>query len=355
MWLLDEQSAADYLRAVGRVEGQDHVEVTWLSGGVSNVVLHVQVGNPAADPRGCHPHGHQEFVLKQARNQLRVPEPWFCSVERIRTEVAVLKRYAELASSLPTPAQVPRVLFEDPAQYAFAMTAAPRGHRTWKQCLLAGEYDESIATACGGLLGVLHGATWHQLRDEQQFADRTFFDDLRLDPYYRHVARGFPELATPLQQLIDSVWSERHALVHADFSPKNLLVWPGGLMLIDCEVGHYGDPAFDLGFFLAHLVLKTFRVGGPRETAEGAACYQLTNRFWDAYRRSLSERVDEASIEALEGRGIANLAGCLLARLDGKSQVDYLTDKSPVRAAARRLLLAPPRCWQDVEDLLFNY
>lgn len=348
MWLLDEQNAADYLRAVGRVDAHEKVEVTWLSGGVSNVVLQVSVGDLADDQLS-----YREFVLKQARNQLRVPEPWFCSVERIRTEVAVLRRYSELATSLPVPAQVPCVLFEDVENYAFAMTAAPRGHRTWKQCLLAGEYDESIAVACGGLLGVLHGATWHQVHDEQQFADRTFFDDLRLDPYYRHVARGFPELAGSLNRLIDSVWSERHALVHADFSPKNLLVWPAGLMLIDCEVGHYGDPAFDLGFFLAHLVLKTFRVGGARETAEGAACYRLTTRFWDAYRRSLGECVDRTSIEALERRGIANLAGCLLARLDGKSQVDYLQDKSPVRAAARRLLLDTPHSWQDVEDLLF--
>lgn len=350
MWLLDEKNAADYLRTVGRVEPGQQVEVTWLSGGVSNVVLRVQVQGD----RSSHDDGLCDFVLKQARDQLRVPEPWFCSVERIRTEVAVLRRYAEMASLWPAIAQIPRILFEDAENYLFAMTAAPVGHQPWKQRLLDGNYQLEFAQACGGLLGVLHGATWHQAKDEQAFANRTFFDDLRLDPYYRHVARRFPELAAPLGELIDSVWSERHALVHADFSPKNLLVWSTGLMLIDCEVGHYGDPAFDLGFFLAHLVLKTFRVGGACQTAAGAACYQLTHHFWKAYRAALGTYVDPLALEAVERRGIANLAGCLLARLDGKSQVDYLTDKGPVRSAARRLLLAPPDRWADVEQVLFS-
>ena len=48
----------------------------------------------------------------------------------------------------------------------------------------------------------------------------------------------------------------RSVLVHGDFSPKNLLVSGDRLVIIDCEVAWYGDPAFDLAFLLNHLCLK---------------------------------------------------------------------------------------------------
>ncbi len=73
--------------------------------------------------------------------------------------------------------------------------------------------------------------------------------------------------------------------MHADFSPKNLLVYDGGrgLMMVDFETGHYGDPAFDLGFFLSHLVLKAF-YHAPRHEP----LLELTEQFWIAYRETLA-------------------------------------------------------------------
>lgn len=89
-----------------------------MSGGVSNVVLYIR--RPATLGG--------DFVFKQTREQLRVPQSWFCSIERICREVAVLRRCARIVeqvtagahsamNSAPNPAtvtvKVPRILFED--------------------------------------------------------------------------------------------------------------------------------------------------------------------------------------------------------------------------------------------------
>lgn len=341
--VLTEQNAIEYLRSAGRIPHNAPAEATFLSGGVSNVVLYIRrLDDPSLD-----------FVLKQASPQLRVPQPWFCSVERIWREVAVLRRCERIlgdAAQTSDSIHLPRLLFEDHENYVFAMTAAPLGHATWKQQLLTGRADPAIAAACGRLLGRLHAATWLDGETADALNDRQFFDDLRLDPYYRQVARVHPDLAAPLEGLVASVWEHRRSLVHGDFSPKNLLVWPAGLMLIDCEVGHYGDPAFDLGFFLTHLVLKSLTF--HRRWSEYIA---LPQTFWASYAATVAPRAGRDEWQALEARAQLNLAGCMLARIDGKSRVEYLTQPDPIREWARRLLLHPSATWEETNRRLESF
>ncbi|HEX5105806.1 MAG TPA: phosphotransferase [Pirellulaceae bacterium] len=353
-------TVADYLRTSGRATAAEPIEARELSGGVSNVVLLVELSS-----RG------ERFVVKQARGKLRVQEEWLCPIERIWREVETLQICGELLKALPQSAirnpqsammsppsivaafqsGVPSVLWEDRTNYCFAMTAAPAGHKTWKELLLAGELPLSlgIATGCGEMLAALHAGSWGNAEIAARLDDRQFFDQLRIDPYYRHVAKVHPDLAPQLQQLIDSVWSHRRCLVHGDFSPKNLLVWQGQTMLIDFEVGHYGDPAFDLGFFLTHLVLKAIWSGARRERYLG-----LATAFWNTYRLRMEQSVSPAEIDDLESRAMFNLAGCLLARIDGKSPVEYLgdTQRQAVRERGRQWLMRPPSTWTDTADSL---
>lgn len=329
MLLLDAANAEGYLRETGRLAADDIVEITELSGGVSNQVLFVHVRNRAGG----------DFVLKQARAQLRTADPWFSPVARIYREMDVLEVCQELLASqppiTPLPASTPRIVFEDRAQYAFAMTAAPADHHVWKQDLLSGVCDGDVAASTGQLLGRLHAASWHAPAVEERLGDQAFFNELRVDPYYRRVAEVRPELRPALERLIASLAVERHALVHADYSPKNLLVSSDGLLMVDFETGHYGDPAFDLGFFLAHLVLKTWRIAAAPEPM-----LDIIRRFWEGYQSAIAS-VDGTAREAAITRGMQHLGGCLFARLDGKSKIDYLPDASvqdAVRAFARPLL-----------------
>jgi 5-methylthioribose kinase len=325
-----------YLRNVGLIDLAEPVEITVLEGGVSNHVLYVA--------RPTQP-GH-DFVLKQARPQLRTADLWFADVERIWREIDVLRWCERILARHESPEghaiTTPGVLFEDRPQYVFAMQAAPRGHLSWRAELLDGKADPSIAAACGRLLGWLHADTWDHAGVASDLADRRLFDQLRLDPYYRAAARANPEHAGLFNDLIDSIGPSARALTHADFSPKNLLVYPGGLMMVDFETGHFGDPAFDLGFFLTHLVLKAFHFAGRHETVVA-----LMDAFWREYRRVVSAALDASQLEPLVACGIRHLGGCLWARIDGKSKIDYLAaDRRPlVRELARTLLSDSPAEW----------
>jgi len=339
MQLIDKTNAEEYLRTKGHLASGETVGVRELVGGVSNVVLHV--ARTKGDP----------FILKQARGQLRVADVWTCSVERIWREVEVLDECAKLTkadgqSSLR--AETPRLLFEDRANYLYAMTAAPSDHVVWKDELLAGRARTEVAAACGELLGRLHSGSWHEEKLAHQLDDRQFFDELRIDPFYRQIARVHPDLEPAITRLIDSVTRERHCLVHGDFSPKNLLLSDQSLMLIDFEVGHYGDPAFDLGFFLSHLMLKAFCFCfAPHDEPY----FGLTKTFWTHYRKQMLSVISAAEYDALVQRAIQNTAGCALARLDGKSKVDYLKEsqrREQVRQLCRELFTESTTRWEDV-------
>lgn len=347
MHLLDETTAEAYLRQQGWVSREERVTVRRLTGGVSNEVLYV--ARPDRIDR--------DFVVKQARPQLRTPQPWFSSVERIWREVEVLRicerlllaeRRPEATQAHRLMAGTPRVLHEDRDNYVFAMSAAPPDHRVWKADLLGGRVEPVIAEACGRLLGRLHAGTWHDANVAAQLDDRRLYDELRLDPYYRFVARAHPSHAADFERLIDQTWRERHSLVHADFSPKNLLVYDGGLLLVDFETGHFGDPAFDLGFFLSHLVLKAAYHAPAHD-----AYLDLTRSFWATYLDEIGEAVSREERAQLERRAIDNFAGCAWARVDGKSQVDYLGDparREIVRSVCQRLLVASPGKWEAVVE-----
>ncbi len=333
MQLLDAQNLAHYLVRHGHLPSAQGVQVRELAGGVSNVVLYVEPPPGAGEP----------FVVKQARGQLRTPEPWFCTVERIWREVAFLQACQRLLQGTRFPLQLPRVLWTDRANYCFAMTAAPSGHRTWKQCLLRGEVDSRIASGCGQVLGTLHMRSWLQPQQAPELDDRLLFDQLRVDPYYRFVAAHDLQARPHLERLIEESLQTRLALVHADFSPKNLLVFPGGLMMVDFETGHFGDPAFDLGFFNTHLVLKCFHAAATGLSVSRYA--ELLRAFWTQYAAVLQEQLPPGQWEALLQRFWRHLAGCLLARIAGKSQIDYLHDshwRSRVRRVALQLWESPP-------------
>jgi len=339
MFEITSETAADYLRAAGHATLTEPIEVRELSGGVSNVVLLVTL-----------PQRGERFVLKQARARLRVKDEWLCPVERIWREVNVLhmcRRLLEAPNEGLFQAGVPKFLWEDGANFVYAMGAAPDEHRTWKEMLLAGDVESSgaIARACGRMLGQLHAASWNNQEMAVRFDDRTYFDRLRLDPYYRQIARVHTDIEPAIERLIESVWQNRCSLVHGDFSPKNLLIWPGHVMLIDFEVGHFGDPAFDLGFYLTHLVLKSLWAGERR-----SEYIKIADQFWSSYESTIRPAIGADDWASLEQRALWNLAGCLLARVDGKSPVDYLTpaQQQAVRQVASQWLVSPPQSWGDM-------
>ncbi|MDP6445763.1 MAG: phosphotransferase [Pirellulaceae bacterium] len=338
MFLLTPQNVVDYLCSRGVIDPTETPSAGELTGGVSGAVYLIS--------RTVAP----DLVVKQSREQLRVEERWVCSPERIWRECAVLRLSSRLLAETDCDGirlTTPQLIDEDRENYAYTMTAAA-DHDVWKSRLLAGEADGRVAAACGAMLGQLHAASWRNEEIAAAHADRGFFLDLRVDPYYRHVARTRPTVAPAMEQLEESLAANRCALVHGDFSPKNLLVNSSELVLLDFEVGHWGDPAFDLGFFGAHLCLKSYWAPTDRE----ADYLALLDEFWTSYRAVVGAVIAAGELAELERRAVWNTAGCGLARLDGKSLVDYLADSEPPRRFFDQWVATIAPEWDKFRDQL---
>ncbi len=309
----DETNILEYLVRQGLVTSKSQAAAHPLAWGVSNVVLRICCAD-------C-----PDFVVKQSRPQLRTKADWFSRPERIYREVDVMRGLTPLLAA----GVIPQILFEDRSQYLFAMQAVPADHRVWKGELLAEKIDLTLAERLGKILADIHRLTAGNPELQDRWGDREVFDELRLDPFYRYLQGVHPELSAPLQALIDETLAQNLSAVHADFSPKNILLHGDDLTLVDFETGHFGDPTFDLGFFLSHILLKA--VARPNSTDRFLL---LALRFWDRYTLSIasdeSQRARELRNHAddLTGRSLRHLSACLLARVDGKSPVDYLNESA---------------------------
>src|SRR5690606_13316241 len=99
---------------------------------------------------------------------------------------------------------------------------------------------------------------------------------------YLYSAERVPAAAPFLRDLAERTRRRRLTIVHGDYSPKNVLVRGGKLVLLDHEVIHWGDPAFDLGFSLTHLLSKAHPLP-PHHAAFAAAA----RRYWKSYESAL--------------------------------------------------------------------
>lgn len=346
---LTPENTADYLCERGWLTNSQTARVVPLAWGVSNVVLRVSPGDVAGERR--------DFVVKQSRGRLRTAAPWFSRLDRIFREIDVLK---VLGTLLPS-GIVPGVIFEDRENYLFGMEAAPADHIVWKQELLTGKTNVEVARRLGYLLATVHCGTANREDLRTQFRDTEVFYQLRVHPFYETLIKKFAEAREPLTQLVRASLQSADCLVLADFSPKNVLLTgsppasSANVMLVDFETGHYGDPAFDLGFFLSHLLLKAVKHHREHWDAFAELTRQFLNTYWSHMHAGMpGERFEQVQ---LQQRMWGHLAGCLWARIDGTSPVDYLTEPefAPlIRSFSLSVFKSPPGDWDELLQRLAN-
>ena len=315
------------LHELGLVAQGETPVFTPLTGGVSSDILLATVRD-------------RQFCIKRALPTLKVAALWEAPIERNAAEAAWMRTVAQWL-----PASVPRVLGEDPVQGLFAMEyLAPERYPVWKNQLRDGMIDAGFAAAVGARLAEIHQKSANRRDLAGQFANDAIFEPIRIEPYLRATARRHPDLADRLEQIAATTLATKRALVHGDISPKNILCGPAGPVFLNAECAWYGDPAFDLAFCLNHLLLKgSWR---PQWKARYRDCFKQLAQAYLA-------RVDWEPAAAFEERCARLLPGLWLARIDGKSPVEYLVDESPrdqVRQAARRLLERPVARIGDIAD-----
>ena len=303
---------------LGLAEAADVRAVTALTGGVASDIAVVDLG-------------HRQICAKFALAKLRVAEDWRAPIHRNSAE------YWWLAFAGRTVAgAAPELYGHSAAENGFAMAYVTGADVVlWKDALLAGVAEAQVAGAVGDVLGRLHRASADAAFDRTGFDNRDDFRALRIEPYLLFTARRHARVAARLEALADRLYGAGTALVHGDVSPKNILLRDGKPMLLDAECASTGDPAFDVAFCLNHLVLKAVHLPGSRDDLLACAA-----ALWRAY----AGVADWEPADDLEARVAALVPALMLARVDGKSPVEYLspTQQERVRDLALTMLADPP-------------
>jgi len=297
-----------------------------LTGGVSSDIWKVTAGG-------------EVFCVKRALSKLKVEADWHAPIERNLYEVAWYRTANE-----KVPGSAPRILAHDETLMLCAMEYLdPDSHKLWKSELRDGRADPEQARLAGERLGCIHAETADDAVWER-FPRTDIFYDIRLEPYLEATAARHPDLKDRLHGLSRRTAETRLAMIHGDVSPKNILLGPDGPVFLDAECACIGYPAFDIAFCLNHFLLKCLWT--PSATDGFLTCFQAMSAAYLA-------EVDWEARDDVEARAASLLPGLFLARVDGKSPVEYITDeadKDKVRQCARTLLLEPPSRLTDVAD-----
>lgn len=307
-------------RAAGIEPGEGMV-VEPLTGGVSSDIVRIRLANGT------------DYAAKRALSRLKVARDWEAPLERNHYEVAWLRR----ASSI-VPGAAPKVIAEDQANgIALLDYLPPDDYVLWKAELLAGRANPQTPVAVANVIGRIHAATLNDAAVAAEFATDHLIDALRFDPYLRATAERHPSLSEKILGVLEMIASTKLALVHGDLSPKNILVSKadGHPVILDAETAWYGDPAFDAAFALNHLLLKSVHVP--------AIAHELRNQARALFAAWLTHF--PADLRAgLETRTAALLPCFMLARIDGKSPVEYLSplNQQRVRDIAEPLIADSP-------------
>ncbi len=343
-------NAVEYLRARSAVGG-GKVLVRPLSGGVAGSVLQIldleageKIGtdmrSEAQKRRGvvdARPAQGQCFVIKQPLDKFRTAAEWLVDRDRLWIERDCM---TFLGSILPA-GSVPEVLWSDAENFVLAMTCAPVGFVCWKNDLLQGRIDAQAVRLSALLLAMMHASTMGSTECAARFGEQRGFIQQRIDPYLETVAKEHSDLRGPIDRLIAMLLEKPVCLIHADYSPKNMLVKNDvetkttDMMLLDFEIAFYGRPVFDVATLINHLLLKGFHRRPAWRPYMIAA-----DQFWNTYRTHAGPELAQ-EVNAVGGKMLGAL---MLARMDGKSPVEYIVDgevKEQIRRCGRHLLTFP--------------
>jgi aminoglycoside phosphotransferase (APT) family kinase protein len=323
------------LERLGLIGDDEPIETEPLSGGVASDIWLVRAGG-------------RSFVVKRALEKLRVAADWRAPVARNAAEAAWIRTAAAIV-----PGNVPKLLAHDPQAGLFAMEfLPPERFPVWKAQLRDGKAEPDFARLVGRQLGRVHAGTAGRPATAGEFNPDATFAALRLEPYFAFTAQRHPDLAPRLRALIDITLANKRVLVHGDVSPKNILVGEPGPVFLDAECAWYGDPAFDLAFCLTHLILKC--VWNPAAAGRFVACFEVLVAAYLA-------EVDWEEKKAIESRVARLVPAIVLARIDGKSPVEYIVDdadRNAVRQFAIPFIRQPPlslapilRHWQALRRI----
>lgn len=319
-----------YLLDKGIIKVEEENSFHYCNGGVSCTVVFVYAGK-------------KQLIVKQGLAQLKTKEVWLCDPNRMNIEQRSNQIYHELM-----PDCAPEVYFYDSENYIYVREALPEDWRMWKEDLLAGILSFPTAKKVIVTLLKVHNECSKRKDIAKEFDNNEIFYNLRISPYFEFTLGKYPQLKPFADPLIKMLMNEKITLIHGDFSPKNILTDGNKVSIVDYEVAHYGHPSFDLAFFSTHFILKAVKNKAYAPSYLNMLRYMIGIYF---------DGCDYTDKDALQRTYIRLQALMLLARVDGKSPAEYITeekDKELLRACAFEIVNAKIESFENAISMIEN-
>jgi 5-methylthioribose kinase len=334
--LLTEANLPDYLRQAGVFDVSEELRIEKAGDGNINWVRRAT----SAAPSG------RSLIIKQARPALERFPQYQVSTERLVFEA----RYFETARPHDAERICPLVHGFDEENRVLILEDLGDAERLDHLLARGGDPSRS-AMQVAGFLGTVHRATREQglgPRFQNEAMQRLHGDHIFALPYQEN---DFP-LPPRTRERADRIREEGRlgeiaarayerylspsagVLVHGDVQAGNILLQAGRPKLIDAEIAHLGDPAFDMGSLLAHLMLPAIARGEMEHATPVLEC------CWDTY---LAAHGDDAPASYADAARYAGLE--LLRRTLGAARVPAVeSDEAGLRVvdAGEKLATDPP-------------
>ena len=273
----------------------------------------------------------KNFCIKKSKSKLSVKQEWHAPVIRNYYEYQWYNEVNTISKNI-----TPKVIYVNKNPYFFVMEYYDKkDYPLWKNELFNLKLNQNFTKNVALNLAKIHSQTYNKTIIAKKFDTIKLFEDLRIDPYIRFSALAHDDINSELISIADSLHNSQIALVHGDISPKNILINNSKPIFLDAECAWFGDPVFDISFCLNHIILKSLVLKKiDKELINHfniLANNYLSNVFWENPR-------------IYEKRIIRVLASLMLARIDGKSPVEYInTDlqKNKVRNFSKYILKNP--------------
>ena len=260
-----------------------------------------------------------EFCIKRALKKLTVKEDWYAPISRSNFEASYFK-----ACHNVNPRSFPKILGHDKKNYILAMEwFKPKKYILWKKQLLDVAFDIKDGVSISDILNKKHSYFNNKFNFKKEFENDKTFYDIRIEPYIIFTSKSYPEHKNYFIDAAKSLVSNKKTLIHGDFSPKNILIGPDFPVILDAETACWGDPIFDLAFCNNHIILKSIL-----NSTNKKKYMLLSKEFIENYINKINWEDKNSFID----RFFKLVPLLILARLDGKSPIEYFQDKHVKKA-----------------------
>ncbi len=297
-----------------------------LEGGVSSEVYHVKTNK-------------NEYCIKRSLRKLLVKKEWIADTNRIKFEYYWLNHCRKILNK-----NIPKIYeFNLEKKYIVMEYLDNSKYKTLKELYFKKIINLNTIKLISKHLYKIHSKSNNYKTKKLFQGNSKNFNDLRLDPYFNEVGRVYPRYKKYISVLNKNYLINSSTLVHGDFSPKNILIGKNKIFYIDAECSNFGDPVFDLVFFSNHLLIKSIFL---KDKSEEFIESYLT--FYKEYLKNLNVKKYKLYINRI----IKMTPIMMLARIDGKSPVEYIKSNKIKNTIRNKSFLLLERKINSLNDII---